>query len=99
MLKMNEQVVHQFTLCLLTAHYLKNEKYLWRDFDKKIEEKLGPEATFKYFDDMEMEETPMFEIYRNNYFVEGTTDEPPKELEPTPDLSTDVRLNASIVVP
>ena len=45
-----------------------------------------------------MEETPVFEKYEDDE-VEGTPDEPLEELEPTPDLSTDVYLNASIVLP
>ena len=46
-----------------------------------------------------MEETPTFEMYGDNYSVEGTPDKPPEELEPTPYLSVDVYLNASIVFP
>ena len=46
-----------------------------------------------------MKETPKFEMYKNNDGVEGTSDKPSEELEPTPDLSTDVYLNASIVLP
>ena len=48
---------------------------------------------------MNMEETPTFEMYGDNYSVEGTPDKPPEELEPTPYLSVDVYLNASIVFP
>jgi len=47
---------------------------------------------------MNMEETPVFDKYEDDE-VEGTPDEPLEELEPTPDLSTDVYLNASIVLP
>ena len=46
---------------------------------------------------MNMEETPTFEMYGYNYGVKVTPDEPPEDLEPTPDLSTDAYLNASIV--
>ena len=38
-------------------------------------------------------------MYGDNDGVEGTPDEPPEELEPTPDLSKDVYLNTSIVLP
>ena len=48
---------------------------------------------------MNMEETPTFEIYGNNDSVEGTPDGLPEELEPTPNLSTDLYLNSSIVLP
>ena len=41
----------------------------------------------------------MFEMYDNNDGVGGTPDKLPEELEPTPDLSMDVHLNASIVLP
>ena len=36
----------------------------------------------------------MLEMYSDNDGVEGTPDEPPEDLELTPDLSTDVYLNA-----
>ena len=39
----------------------------------------------------------MFEKYEDNE-VEGTPDETPEELRQTPDLSTDVYLNESIVL-
>ena len=39
----------------------------------------------------------MFEKYEDDE-VEGTPDEPPEELGKTPDLSTDVYLNESIVL-
>ena len=45
---------------------MNNEIYLRRDFDKNIEEKFGPEGTVKYFDYMNMEETPTFEMHSNN---------------------------------
>ena len=77
---------------------MNNEIYLRRDFDKNIEEKFGPEGTVKYFDYMNMEETPTFEMYGNNGGVKGTPDKQPEELETTLDLSTDVYLNASIVL-
>ena len=64
-----------------------------------IEEKLGPKATVKYFDYMNMEETQMFEMYSDNDGVEEKPDKPPKDLEPTTDLSTEVYLNVSIVFP
>ena len=38
-------------------------------------------------------------MYGDNYGVEGTPDKPPEYLEPTPDLSTELYLNASIVLP
>ena len=46
---------------------------------------------------LNMEEIPMFEKYEDNE-VEGTLDETPEELRKTPDLSTDVYLNESIVL-
>ena len=46
-----------------------------------------------------MEETPTFIIYGNNDGVKGIPYEPLEELEPTPDLSTEVYLNASIMLP
>ena len=72
---------------------MNDEEDLRRDFDNKIEEKLGPKATVKYFYDINMEETPKFEIYGDNDGVEGTPDKPPEELETTPDLSKDIYLN------
>ena len=98
-LNMNGEVVHRSTYCSLTAKDLNDEEDLRRKFDKKVEENLGPKAATKYLDDMNMEETPTFEIYSHNDGVKGTPDEPPEELEPTPDLSTDVYLNASTVLP
>ena len=47
---------------------------------------------------MGLEETPMFENYEY-HSVEGDLDKPLEELEPTPDLSTDVYLNSSIILP
>ena len=46
---------------------------------------------------LNMEEIPMFEKYEDNE-VEGISDETPEELRQTPDLSTDVYLNESIVL-
>ena len=46
-----------------------------------------------------MKENPTFEMYHDNDDVKGTPDEPPKELEPTPDLLTEIYLNASIIFP
>ena len=89
-LKMNGEVIHQSTYCLLTAQELKNEEYLPRNFDKNIEEKLGSKSTVNDFDDMNMEEAPTFEMYGNNDGVEGTPDKTREELETNPDLSTDV---------
>ena len=62
------------------------------------EEKLGLEADSKDFEEMVLEETPTFEKYKDGS-VEGTPDETPEELEPTPDLSPDVNLNLFIVFP
>ena len=47
---------------------------------------------------MGLKETPTFEKYEDD-IVEGTPDKPPEELEPTPDLSTYIYLNTSIVFP
>ena len=55
---MNGEVVHQSTYRSITAHDLKDEEYLQRDFDKKIEENLGPKETVKDNDDTNMDETP-----------------------------------------
>ena len=96
---MNGEFVHWSTYCSLTAKELNDEEVLQRDFDKKIEDKLGTKATVKDFYDTNIEETPTFEMYGDNDGVEGTPDEPPEELEPTPDLSTDVYFNTSIVLP
>ena len=89
-LNMNGEFIHQSTHWSLTEQELNYEEYLWCNFYKKIEEKIGPKSTFKDFDDMDMEETSTFEMYGNNEGAKGTHDEPPEELEPTPDLSTDV---------
>ena len=64
---------------------MNDEKESRSEFDKKIEEKLGPKAVAADFEDMNMEETPVFEKYEANE-VEGAPDEPLEELEPTPDL-------------
>ena len=48
---------------------------------------------------MNTKETPKFEMYGDNDGVEVTPDEPTEDMEPTPDLSTDVYLNTSIVLP
>ena len=93
-LKMNGEVVHQSTYRSFTAQELNYEEDLRRDFDNKIEYNLGPKATVKDFDDMNMKETPTFEVYSDNDVVKGTPDKPPEDLEPTPDLSTDLYLNA-----
>ena len=61
-LKMNGEVVHQSTYRSLTAQELKYEEDLWRNFYNYIEEKIGPKLTVIYFDDMNMEETPTFEM-------------------------------------
>ena len=92
----NGEVIHLSTYQSLNAQELNDEEDLWHGFDKKIEEKLGPKATVKDFDDMNMEETPTFEMYGDNYGVERTPDKIPEDLEPTPNLSKDVYLNASI---
>ena len=96
---MNGEVVHQSTYWSLTTQDLNDEEDLRHNFDKKIEEKLGPKKTIKDFDDMNMKVTPTFEMYDYNDGVKGTPEEPPEELKPTPDLSTDVYLNASILLP
>ena len=46
---MNGEVVHRSTYQSLTAQDLNDEEDLWREFDKKIEEKLGTKATIKDF--------------------------------------------------
>ena len=69
-LKMNGEVVQQSTYRSLAAHKMNYEEDLQREFDKKIEEKLRLKATVKYFDYMNMEETPMFEMYSDNDGVE-----------------------------
>ena len=97
-LKSNGEVVYRSTYRSLTPQEMNDEEESRREFDKKIEEKLGPKAVADDFEDMNMEETPVFEKYEDDE-VEGTPDEPLEELEPTPDLSTDVYLNASIVLP
>ena len=61
-LKANGEVVHRPTYQSLTAQDLKNEEDLQRNFDKKIEEKIGTKETVKCFDDMNMEETPIFQM-------------------------------------
>ena len=98
-MKVNGEVVHRSTYRSLTAQDLTDEEDLRRDFDKKIEEKLGTKATFKYFDDMNMEEKPTSEMHGDNDGVKVTPDEPQEELEPTPDLLTDIFLNVLIVFP
>ena len=57
---MNGEVIHQYTYWSLTAQELKHEEYLRRVFYKKIEEKLRPKAIVKYFDDINVEETPTY---------------------------------------
>ena len=81
-LKMNGEVVQRSTHQSITTQ----EKDLQSDLDKKFEEKLGPRAMVKYFDDMNMEEISTFEMYGNNDGAKGTSDKPPEELEPTSDL-------------
>ena len=76
-LKMNEKVVHQSTYRSLTKQELNYEVNLQRNFDTKIEDNLGPNSTVKYFDDMNMEEIPMFEMYSDNDGVEATPDKLP----------------------
>ena len=98
-LKMIGQVIHQSTYWSLTAQELNNEEYFWRDFDNNIGEDLGPKAKVKYFDDMNIEETPTLEMYDNDDGIEVTPDELTEDLEPTPDFSTDVYLNSPIVLP
>ena len=98
-LKMNGEVFHQSTYRSLTAQDMNDEEYLRRDFDKKIEDNLGPKVVVKDFDDINMEETPTFEMYGHNDVVEVTPDKLPEDLEPTPDFSAYVYLNASIVLP
>ena len=61
-MKVNGEVVHRSTYRSLTAQDLTDEEDLRRDFDKKIEEKIETKETVKYFDDMNMEETPMFQM-------------------------------------
>ena len=48
---------------------------------------------------MNIKETPSFEIYVGNNGDKVRPDEPLEDLEPTPDLSMGVYLNASIVLP
>ena len=98
-LKMNGKVVHQYICWSLPAQDMNKQEDLRHEFDKKTEEKLGPNAMVKYFDDINMVETPTFEIYGGNDGVKGTPDKLPEDLEPTPDLWSDVNLNASIVFP
>ena len=85
-MKINEEVVPKSTYRSITAQELNNEEDLQHEFDKKIEEKLGPKEKVNNFDDMNMEETSTFEMYGDNDGVEGTPDEPPEELKPTLDL-------------
>ena len=92
-MKINGEVFHQSTYRSLTEKELNDEEYLQREFDKHIEEKLGPNATVKYVYDMNMEETATFEMSDDNDGVEGTPGEPPEYLEPTPDLLTDVYID------
>ena len=73
-LKMNGEVVHQSTYWSLTTQDLNDEEDLRHEFDKKIEEKLGPKAKVNNFDDMNMEETPTFEMYGDNNGFKGTPD-------------------------
>ena len=98
-LKSNGEVVFRSTYRSLNAKEENDEVEIRRAFDKEIEEKLGPRAVARDFDDMNMEETPVFEKYEEGDGAEGTPDAPPQELEPTPDLPTDTYLNASIVLP
>ena len=96
---MNGEVVHQSIHWSLTAQELNDKEYLRREFDKKIEEKIGPRARVKDFYDMNMEEKPTFEMYGNNDSVKGTPEKLPEDLEPTPDLLKDVYLNELTVLP
>ena len=91
-------MVHCSTHRSLLPEEVKDEKELRRKFDSIIEEKLDLNAVAKDFGEMSLEETPTFENYEDDS-VEGNPDEPPEELEPTPDLSMDVYVNASIALP
>ena len=57
---MNVEVVHQSTYRSPTAQELNDKEVSRRNFDKKIEDKLGPKVTVKDSDDMNMDKTPMF---------------------------------------
>ena len=73
-LKINGEVVQQSTYRSLTAKELNDEEDLRPDFDQKIEDKIRPKATVNGFDDMNMEETPTFEMYGDNNGFKGTPD-------------------------
>ena len=79
-LNINEEVVHRSTYWSLTTQELNDEEYLRHDFDKNTKDKLGPKAMVNNFDDMNMEETPTFEMYRNNDGVKGTPNKLSEEL-------------------
>ena len=97
-LKSNGEVIHRSTYRYLLPEEVTYEKELSRQFNVMIGEKFGPKVVAKYFGKMGLQETPIFEKYEDDS-VEGTPDEPPKELEPKPDLSLGFPLNMSIVLP
>ena len=97
-LKSNGDMVHRSTYSSIIPEEFNAENELRHKFHAIIEEKIYPKAVANDFGEMCLAETLPFDKYEDDS-VDGTLDKPLEELEPKPDLSKYVELNAPIVFP